>query len=127
MCFLWLVWGCFGATTAELRSCDRDCMAHKALNFSSLALYRNVFSSLVYSNSSWRQRGPERRHSGPACQVSCPARARLSGSQEELGAGKLLRSVAAADCLQGEEVFTGSSRSVSDPRLSRPAQSSRCP
>lgn len=34
------VQGCFHATTAELNSCDRDCVSHQGLNLSSSVLHR---------------------------------------------------------------------------------------
>lgn len=38
--YLPVVYCCFYATAAQLNSCDRDCLAHKAQNIYDLALYR---------------------------------------------------------------------------------------
>lgn len=43
---LLIAYGCFDATTAELRSCEGDRVAHKAKNTYYLSLYKHSLSAL---------------------------------------------------------------------------------
>ena len=38
-----IIYGDFPTLMAELKSCDKDCLSHKAKNIYSLALYRRSF------------------------------------------------------------------------------------
>lgn len=44
---LCVVYGCFHTLVAELSSCDRDYMLHKAKHFHNLALYRESLPTLA--------------------------------------------------------------------------------
>lgn len=45
--YLYLTCGCFHAVTAELSSCDKDCMAFEAENIYCRALVANVCQPLI--------------------------------------------------------------------------------
>lgn len=42
-----ITYGDFPTLMAELKSCDKDCLSHKAKNIYSLALYRSFLVSVV--------------------------------------------------------------------------------
>ena len=52
---LHLVWGCFHHTVADLSSCNRDHMAHKAKNIYCLALYRKSLPLFALMNNEFLQ------------------------------------------------------------------------
>lgn len=45
-----ILYGCFSATMAELRSCHKDCVAHNAKNTYHVDIYRKILLTPILSD-----------------------------------------------------------------------------